>query len=76
LRLQISEHLPITDFDLGENFIGSCKQPPDNLSHHALQGVKLAPQLLYGSLAFFKATVEIAHKSLTCFLHKLLKQAA
>ena len=29
--------------------------------HLASQGVKLAPQLLYCSLTFFKATGEIAH---------------
>ena len=44
--------------------------------HHALQGVKLAPQLLYGSLAVFKATGEIDHTSPTCFMRELLKQTA
>ena len=44
--------------------------------HQARQDVKLAPQLLYGSLALFKATGEIAHTSPTCFMHELLKQTA
>ena len=34
------------------------------------------PQLLYGSLAFFKTTGEIAHTSPICFMHELLKQTA
>ena len=44
--------------------------------HHALQGVKLAPQLFYGALTFFKATGEIDHTSPTCFMRELLKQTA
>ena len=44
--------------------------------HHARQGLKLGPQLLYRSFALFKTTSEIAHTSPTCFLDELLKQAA
>ena len=40
------------------------------------QGDMGGPQLLYGSLAFFKTTGEIAHTSPTCFMHELLKQTA
>ena len=44
--------------------------------HQARQDVKLAAQLLYSPLAFFKTTGEIAHTSPICFLHELLKQTA
>ena len=43
---------------------------------HALQGIKLDPQLLYGSLALFKANGEIGHTLPTCFMHELLKETA
>jgi hypothetical protein len=57
LRLQISEHLPITGFDLGDDFIGSRKHSPNKLDNLA----DLSPQLLYVPLALCAATFEIAH---------------
>ena len=83
LRAKLCKHLAISALDTGKNCIHPI-HPQKNRSddvievpmHHALQGVKLAPQLLYGSLALFKATGEIAHTSPTCFMHELLKQTA
>jgi hypothetical protein len=57
LRLQISEHLPITDFDFAKNFIDLRERSLDKLNHFG----DLTPQLLYIPLALFTATVEIAH---------------
>jgi hypothetical protein len=57
LRLQISEHLPITDFDFAKNFIDLRERSLDKLNHFG----DLTPQLLYIPLALFTATVEIGH---------------
>jgi hypothetical protein len=61
LRLQISEHLPITDFDFAKNFaknfIDSREHSFDKLNHLG----DLTPQLPYVPLALFTATVEIGH---------------
>jgi hypothetical protein len=57
LRLQISEHLPITDFDFAKNFIDLREHSLDKLNDLG----DCTPQLLYIPLALFTATVEIGH---------------
>ena len=52
---------PIASIDLAENFIDSRKRSVDNLGHLAPQGIEFDSQLLYIPLAFFAATIEIAH---------------
>ena len=52
---------PIASIDLAENFIDSRKHSVDNLGHLAPQGIEFDSQLLYIPLAFFAATIEIAH---------------
>ena len=80
LRAKLCKHLAISALDIGKNCIYPQKHRSDVFievrKHHGPQDVKLAAQLLYGSLALFKATGEIAHTSPTCFIHELLKQAA
>jgi hypothetical protein len=80
LCAKLCKHLAISALDIGKNCIYPRKHRSDVFievrKHHAPQGVKLAAQLLYSSLALFKATGEIAHTSPTCFIHELLKQTA
>jgi hypothetical protein len=77
LCAEVCKHLAISALDTGKSCIYPRKHRSDDVPmHHVPQGVKLGPQLLYRSLGLFNATGEIAHKSLTCFLHELLKQAA
>ena len=73
LRAKVCKHLAISALDIIKNRSDDVIEVP---MHQARQDVKLAPQLLYGSLAFFKTTGEIAHTSPICFMHELLKQTA
>jgi hypothetical protein len=59
--LEERDHLPIGSIELGKNFIDARKHSPDNLDGFAPKGVEFDLQLLYVPLAFFTATIEIAH---------------
>jgi hypothetical protein len=60
LRSKSREHLLIAAIDFGENFIDSRKRFPNNFGHLAPQGISSICNC-YIPLAFFTATIEIAH---------------